>query len=281
MKSLLISLLLVITGCSLCLAAPPRRIVSLAPSVTETLCALGLERNLVGITSYCDRPATLRGKAVIGGPANPSLEAVVALRPDVVVADDEGLGPRLAARLERMGVRTVLFRGSRLAGLPAAVRRLGSELGVPDRGGRLAAEIARSLRGAPARPDRPLALFVIWPDPLVTAGPGTVLDDALRIVGLTNGGTGAHGTYPRLSLEAVLERDPQVLIIGPGHARHFPLEKLLRRLAATRAVRDGRICYVSDALYRPGPRIPAGIDELHRCADRFARAAVARQGSRP
>lgn len=281
MKSLFISLLLIVTWCGLVLAAPPRRIVSLAPSVTETLCALGLERNLVGITSYCDRPANLRGKTVIGGPANPSLEAVLALQPDVVVIDNEGLGPRLVSRFERMGVRTVLFRGSRLAGLPAAVRQLGRDLGVPARGEQLGAQIARSLRREPDRSAPPRALFVIWPDPLVTAGSGTVIDDAFHIAGLINSGAGVGGTYPRLSLEAVLVQNPQVLIIGPGHARHFPLNKLLRRLAETRAVRDGQICYVSDALYRSGPRIPEGIAELRRCVNRFARAAAAGQGRQP
>jgi iron complex transport system substrate-binding protein len=245
--------------------------------VTEVICALGLEANLVGVTSYCDRPASVRGKAVIGGPANPSLEAVFSLKPDLVVVDEEGIGPSLTVRLERMGVKAVQFHGSRLAGLADGIRRLGRDLGVPGNGERLAADIERALRPAKVRRNQLRVLYVIWPDPLITAGTGTAIDDALRIAGLRNCADDARGAYPHLSLETVLARNPDMLVVGPGHTGDFPLGKLLRRLASTRMVREGRICYVSDALYRSGPRIPEGIGELRRCADRFFPDAAFRQ----
>ncbi len=268
-KRILFAFILQLTWSAACRAAPPQRIVSLAPSVTEVICALGLEANLVGVTSYCDRPASVRGKAVIGGPANPSLEAVYSLKPDLVVVDEEGLGPSLTGRLERMGIKAVQFHGSRLVGLAEGIRRLGRDLGVPGRAEVLAARIERSLRSAKGSRALPKVLYVIWPDPLITAGPGTLIDDALRIVGFRNCADDAHGTYPHLSLEAVMARDPELLVVGPGHADYFPLDRLLRRLRSVRAVRQGRICYVGDALYRSGPRIPEGLRELRRCAQRF------------
>ncbi len=269
MKSILFCFMLLIAWTGICRAAPPARIVSLAPNVTEVICALGLERNLVGVTTFCDYPASVRGKPTVGGPANPSVERILELRPDLVVMDEEGSGPGLAARLERLGVRTALFRASRLAGLADGIRRLARALGAPVDGERLAARIERSLSTAKRKRTAHRALFVIWPDPLVTAGSGTVIDDALRLVGFRNIASDAPGIYPRLSLEAVTERNPQILVVGPGHARNFPMEKLLRRLASVDAVSEGRICHVGDALYRSGPRIPEGIGELRRCAERF------------
>lgn len=268
-KAILFCLMLLIAWAGVCRAAPPARIVSLAPNVTEVICALGLERNLVGVTTFCDYPASVRGKPTVGGPANPSLERILELRPDLVVVDEEGSGHNFAGRLERLGIRTALFRASRLSGLAAGIRRLGRDLGIAVKGERLAARIEQSLRTAERKQTAYRALFVIWPDPLVTAGSGTLIDDALRLVGFRNIASEAPGTYPRLSLEAVTERNPEILVVGSGHARIFPMEKLLRRLASVDAVREGRICYVGDALYRSGPRIPEGIGELRRCAERF------------
>lgn len=269
MKHILFTFAVLLAWSSSSLASQPRRIVSLAPSVTEVICALGLEANLVGITSYCDRPASVRGKTVVGGPANPSLEAVYSLKPDMVVVDEEGVGPSLAARLQRMGIRAVQFHGSRLVGLADGIRRLGRDLDVSHNAERLAAKIERSLRPAKGERVPPRVLYVIWPDPLITAAPGTAIDDALRIAGFRNCAHDARGTYPHLSLEAVMERDPDLLVVGPVHADNFPLKKLLRQLRTVRAVREGHVCFVSDALYRTGPRIPEGIEELHRCARRF------------
>ena len=110
---MLIALILLTAAPAQC-GEPPRRIVSLAPSLTELACALGLEKNLVGVTSFCDRPASIKGKPTVGGPANPSLEAVLNLKPDVVLVDEEGVGVKLATRLQRLGIKTVVFRGSRL-----------------------------------------------------------------------------------------------------------------------------------------------------------------------
>jgi len=268
MKSILTCFMLLLIWSGTCVAAPPGRIVSLAPSVTEVICALGLERNLVGVTTFCDHPASVRGKPAVGGPANPSLEAVLALRPDVVVLDEEGSGPRLAARLERLGIRTALFRGTRLAGLADGIRRLARDLGVPDQGELIAGHLDRSLRPGKKRGTAPRVLFVIWPDPLVTAGSGTVIDDALRLAGFDNIAAG-RAAYPSLSLEAIMARKPELIIVGQGRGMDPSLERMLRRLGSLEAVRKGRICHVGDALYRSGPRIPEGIAELRRCGERF------------
>jgi len=245
---------------------PPKRIVSLAPSLTELACALGLEQQLVGVTTFCDRPASVKGKPTVGGPANPSLEAVLNLKPDVVLVDEEGIGSKLAHRLQKLGIRTVIFRGSRLDKLAAAVRQLGQDLGVPQPANQLATRIEQALK--PLKATLPVrTLFAIWPDPLVAAGPGSMLDDAMKLSGMTNIAGDARSGYPRLSLEAVIRRNPQLVFVGQGEKLAVPMGRMLKHLSSLDAVAQGRICMVSDALYRPGPRIPEGIAELRRCLD--------------
>jgi iron complex transport system substrate-binding protein len=254
---------------------PPRRIVSLAPSLTEMACALGLEKNLVGVTTYCDRPASIKGKPTVGGPANPSLEAVLNLKPDVVLVDEEGIGSKLAKRLEKLGIKTVTLHGSRLDKLAPAIRRLGIDLGVPHPAEQLAARIETALRPVRARTAPVRTLFVIWPDPMIAAGPGSLLDDVMKQTGFENIAQDARSGYPRLSLEAVITRNPQLIVVGQGNKLGVPLKRMFKHLESLDAVRTGHICYVSDALYRPGPRIPEGIAELRRCLDH------ARQGTKP
>ena len=245
---------------------PPRRIVSLAPSLTEMTCALGLEKNLVGVTTFCDRPASIKGKPTVGGPANPSLEAVLNLKPDVVLVDEEGIGSKLAKRLQKLGIRTVTFHGSRLDKLAPAVRQLGSDLGVQQPANQLASRIEQSLK--PLKTTLPIkTMFVIWPDPLVAAGPGSMLDDAMKLSGMTNIASDARSGYPRLSLEAVITRNPQLIIAGQGEKLSGPMKRMLGHLNSLDTIKQGRVCMVSDALYRPGPRIPEGIAELRHCLE--------------
>jgi iron complex transport system substrate-binding protein len=266
-------LFLLLTAPAWC-AEPPKRIVSLAPSLTELACALGLEKNLVGVTTFCDRPASIKGKPTVGGPANPSLEAVLNLKPDVVLVDEEGIGSKLAKRLQKLGIRTVTFHGSRLDKLAPAVRQLGSDLGVQQPANQLASRIEQSLK--PLKTAAPIkTMFVIWPDPLVAAGPGSMLDDAMKLSGMSNIAADARSGYPRLSLEAVITRNPQLIIAGQGEKLAAPMKRMLNHLNSLDTVKQGRVCMVSDALYRPGPRIPEGIAELRHCLE------LARKGQHP
>jgi len=246
-------------------AEPPGRIVSLAPSLTELACALGLEKNLVGVTTFCDRPASIKSKPTVGGPANPSLEAVLNLKPDVVLVDEEGIGSKLAGRLEKLGIRTVTFHGSRLNRLAPAIRQLGRDLGTPQPAGQLAARIEAALHSVKPGAIPTRTLFVIWPDPLVAAGPGSLLDDIMQQTGFENIARDARSGYPRLSLEAVIARNPQLIVVGQGEKLAAPVQRMLKHLASLDAAKQNRVCMVSDALYRPGPRIPEGIAELHKC----------------
>lgn len=252
---------------------PPRRIVSLAPSLTELACSLGLEQNLVGVTTYCDRPASIKGKPTVGGPANPSLEAVLHLKPDVVLVDEEGIGSKLSTRLQKLGIRTVTFHGSRLERLAPAIRKLGADLNVNKPAEQLARRIENALKASQKNAQPVRTLFVIWPDPLIAAGTGSLLGDVMQQTGFISISRDGGSAYPRLSLEAVLSRNPDLIVVGQGTNLERPMQRMIKHLSSLDAVKTGRVCMVSDALYRPGPRIPEGIAELQRCRELLAGGA--------
>jgi iron complex transport system substrate-binding protein len=270
----LISCLLLITGSNeeaFCGAPPPKRIVSLAPAITETLFSLGLGDRVVGVTNVCDRPAEARKRPKVGGMTNPSLESILALKPDIVVMTREGNTKEVADRLIKLGIRVHIFSAGRLADLPPAIRELGKVLGAGEPAGVLAANIEAVIRetglGRAAKGGGRKALFVISPSPLVVVGQGTIIADAMALCGLKNIAADANSPYPQISMEVVILRQPEIIIFGSVLGMNNESEGLLKRLKMVNAVRSGRICYVGDSIYRPGPRIPEGIAELEQCAN--------------
>ena len=256
--------------------APPERIVSLAPSMTEILFSLGLGSRIVGVTSFCDQPEEAKKKQKIGGMSNPSLEAVVSLRPDLVVMTTDGNPREFQERLRLLKIPTYVWKGRALAGLPQGIRELGAELALPEQAEKLARKIERALAGRKVtskktkkhRMQSPKALFIVWPEPLIVAGPGTAIDDAFTLLGIRNIASPTGTTYPKYSLEEVIYQAPDVIFVGQGHVNMKDISKgLLRKLKMVPAVKNGAVCYVSDSLYRLGPRVIKGIEELEKCLD--------------
>ena len=246
-------------------AEAPERIVSLAPAMTEILFALGLDDKVVGITSVCDRPEAARDKTRVGGMSNPSLEAILALKPELVVMTTDGNPKHIADQLQRFGIPIHVFTPRRLSEIPGGIRELGARVGAEAAADTLAVELETLLKTPPrfAAGGGPKALFVIWPEPLIVAGPGTLIDDALTLVGYVNIAADAGTAYPRFSVEEALRRKPDVIFLGLGHDRDNPrTQRLLQRLVPAGLDHPGRIVSVGDALYRAGPRLPAGIVEI-------------------
>ncbi len=248
------------------MADPPKRIVSLAPQITEILYALDLGDNIVGVTTFCDYPPEAREKPKIGGMSNPSLEAVVSLEPDIVVMTTDGNPKEFQARLETLQIKHYVFTARRISELPDAIRDVGAALGVKERADEFAGELQRTLNGfrdkktvAPLR-----VLFIVWPEPLVVAGPGTAVDDAIELLGHENIAAGARLNYPKYSLEEVLRQAPDAILIGGMGQEDMKKVSvgLLDRLKNTSAVREGRVYYMGDGLFRLGPRVVDGIEEM-------------------
>jgi iron complex transport system substrate-binding protein len=247
-----------------------QRIVSLAPALTELLFALDLDEQIVGVSAFCDYPTQARQRPSVGGMSNPSLEAIIALKPDLVVMTTDGNSRETAERLEDFGIRTLIFRARRLQEMPAAFQSFGEQLGVPTAADALAQDLRNSFtRYADAMTEASVnnrkALFVIWPEPLVVAGAATLIDDALTLLGVDNIAADTAVAYPRFSLEEALRRAPDVVIFGSGRGMEQQAENLVQHFSALTSAQNLSVCFVGDALYRSGPRLGKGIAELAEC----------------
>ena len=245
----------------------PQRIISLAPNMTEILFALGLGNTIVGVTSFCDFPDEAKRKPKVGGMSNPSLEAVISLKPDVVVMTIDGNPREFEERLRSLRIKTYVFRARRLWELPHGIRDLGTALGVKEKADLLAGEIENMLakfRTAGKPVQKKKMLFIIWPEPLIVAGRGSITDDAFALLGEKNISDDSGTSYPKYSIEEIIRRAPDVIFIGRGKGMEEVSEGLLQRLKSVPAVKNGRVFYVSDYLYRLTPRTVKGVEELAR-----------------
>ncbi len=252
---------------------PPRRIISLAPNMTEILFALGLDDRIVGVTNFCDYPPDAKKKQKVGGMSNPSLETVISLKPDIVVMTTDGNPKDFEQRLQSLKIRTYVATMRRLAELPDGIRDLGKKLGVEGRAERLAESLQLQIHGYKRSSDGKAVrvLVIVWPEPLIGAGSGTVIDDAITLLGAENVGGGTAVSYPKYSSELILSNPPDVIIIGKGMERG-DVKKisagLLTKLKTLPAIKDGKVFFVGDDLYRLGPRTVRGIEELGRVLGR-------------
>jgi len=249
-------------------ARPVRRIVSLAPNLTEILFALDLGDRVVGVTDYCDYPPAAARKPRVGGYVNPNLEAILALDPDLALATPNIGNREGVLKLQALGVDFLVVETPTLTALADAIRQVAARAGEPERGVALAAKLeaeiaARRERFAAFPATR--ALLVFSHEPLIAAGPGTLFDEMLRAAGGTNLAAGM-GPYPHLSLEQVVTLAPEAIVdtamtaTGPSDAKFW------QRLATVPAVRDGRVCApAADPILRPGPRVVEGIRLLADC----------------
>jgi len=243
----------------------PQRIVSLAPSTTEALFAIGAGSLVVGVSRYCDYPPEARRLPKVGGFVDPSLEAILGLDPDLVVGARAPSNRGVVERLVASGI-DVYFPPSEslrdvramLVGLGRRAHRTEQAARVLARIDRDLAEIARAVRGRP----RPRVLFVIGRHPLAVAGPSSFAGELVELAGGVNV-VRRGGAYPTLGLERVLELAPDV-VIESGHGETGPAIDWTR-LATVPAVRDHRIERVDDVrIIRPGPRIAGGVAALAR-----------------
>jgi iron complex transport system substrate-binding protein len=249
------------------LAKPPTRIVSLAPSITEMLFALGLDEQVVGVTEFCDYPAAAKSKAKVGY-ANPSVEALVALQPELVLAPKDFLRPDLQAMLEQLKIPLFVLEAHTVEDIPLQIQTLGK---LFERGS-MANDVTQSMRQrieeirhkAEALP-RKRVLYVLNSQPLITVGPGSFIHQMIGLAGGINIAAQAGVAYPRLSMEAVLKEDPEVLIFPSGEVETVPRSEQLqwRRWVSLSAVKRQRFHEVSsNLLNRPGPRIVEGLEQL-------------------
>jgi iron complex transport system substrate-binding protein len=240
--------------------ASPRRVVSLAPSLTDTVVALGEVAHLVGVTRYDDAPE-VAALPRVGGFLDPNPEAVLALRPDLVLWLTDGGAYPAVRRMAALGVPVLALPVIGVADVLAAARLVGTALGNSAAGERLAASLSEAIarterRAASLAPVR--VLMVVGRDPLVVAGPGSYPDALLRIAGGVNVAAGDR-PWPVYPLEKAVASNPDLVL----DAAVNEAAEGMARLSAIPAVRAGRVARLrNDDALRPGPRLSRALEDL-------------------
>ena len=257
-------------GRSLRIPQRVQRIVSLAPSLTETVYALGLQDRLVGDTDYCDFPPDAQKKTKVGGAINPSIEQIVSLRPDLVLVTKSLNRLETVHALSDLGISSYATDPHTVQQIVASTLRLAEVLGAPDAGATLAADLDRRLADLRDRlnglaPKR--VLFIVWTEPLISVGQNTFIADALRHAGATSVVESSQD-WPQMNLEEIVKLQPDFLVFASSHsdAPQNDFDFLADRPGwrGLDAVRNRRFETISDAVNRPSPRIVSAIEDLAR-----------------
>jgi iron complex transport system substrate-binding protein len=248
----------------------PARIISLAPSLTETIYALGLQDHLVGDTDYCDYPPDAQKKPKVGGAINPSLEQIAALHPDLVLVTKDFNRLETVRALETLGIPSYAVDPHTVADIVSTTHKLADVLGAPAAGKTLDEELHQQLTALQTKlaavPPRRV-LFIVWPEPLISIGKQTFIADALREAGAVSI-VDSQQNWPQVNLEEVVRLQPDYLVFAASHFTRGQSD--FDALAARpgweilQAVQNRRFAVISEAVNRPAPRIVAAIEELAR-----------------
>jgi len=252
-------------GRTLELAQPPQRIVSILPSLTETLCELEQCHRLVGVDRYSTWPPSLQRLPRVGGGLDPNIEAIVALRPDLVLA---ATSTRAVERLASLGIPVLAFEPKTHADVQRVVDRLGKVLGVPDAQRlwrQIDAGVMAAAQSLPAHARSTRVYFEVNRGPY-GAGESSFMGETLARLGVHNILPARLGPFPKVNPEWVVRANPDVILMGER-----PVAELAQRpgWSGIRAIREGRVCVFSavegDVLVRAGPRMAEAARLMARC----------------
>ncbi|HEV8458023.1 MAG TPA: cobalamin-binding protein [Methylomirabilota bacterium] len=268
------------TGRQVNLAAAPRRIISLVPSVTEVMFAIGAQDSLAGVTDFCDYPAEARKKPSVGGMVAPSLETMVALKPDLVIATTAGNREETFTQLERLRIPVYVVNPASVADMLDVASRLGAVTGHEVEARRLVTSLEARIKSVAERVapwPRPRVLYVLWPDPLIVPGRDSIVSELIARAGGDSVTADAGEAYPRYSLESAVALAPQVIVLAShGSAQGKMSREKWERFRDLPAVKTGRLYSVDgNLLHRYGPRVVDGLELLARLfhPDAFPKSA--------
>ena len=273
----LLSLILVLTACGpgsqtptqyvfddlgrlVAINGTPQRIISLAPSNTEILFALGLGGRVVGVTDYCDYPPEALNKTKVGGYANPDIEKIVALDPDLILVA-HGTPIEVVSSMAGLGLTVFGIKTTDLDDLVNDIRRIAEITDTEAEAQALTLEMESRIQAVTNQTDelgqRPRVFYIVWHDPLWTAGSGTFIHELIEKGGGVNIFQNVSG-YPTISIEEVIARDPEIIITSEWS---YEWATNASELASTNASQTGRIYTLDDDLVqRPGPRLVEGLE---------------------
>ena len=252
-------------GLTVTFSRAPQRIVSLLPSLTESVCALGQCRRLVGVDRYSNYPASVQALPQVGGGLDPNLEAVVALKPDVVLM---ATSAPVGERLQSLGIKVLALEPKTHADVRRVLEVVGRLLEVSD-----AARVWRDIdagmlaavQSLPPGAARTRVYFEVNSAPYA-ASESSFIGETLSRLGVKNIVPGSLGPFPKLNPEFVVRANPDVIMVGD---RSYAGVQGRPGWPGIRAIREGRVCVFSaaqaDVVVRPGPRMAEGAQIMARC----------------
>ncbi len=253
-------------GVRLSLAHPPRRIASLNPVTTELLFALGAGDRIAGRSDACDYPPAASSVPSLGGGFPPAIEAVAAIRPDLVVLYQSPGNAPAAERLRQLGIPVLRLRTDRLADVARAARTLGAAVGAAAAGDSIARTMRRELAlaraAAPDSAGRLPAVLLAWDQPAVVLGTGSFAHEVLELAGGRNVFADLAAASAPVSLEVIAARGPEAILVVGSEISGLERRAEWRSLPAVRAGRVLRLTESSSN--RPSPRAPGAIRALRQ-----------------
>lgn len=252
-------------GVRVTLPTSPQRIVSLLPSLSETVCALDACQRLVGVDRYSNYPARLRTLPQVGGGLDPNIEAIVALKPDLVLMS---IASRASDRLEALGLKVVALETKSHADVKRVLEKVGALLDVSDAQRvwhEIDAGVAAAAQSLPAGAKNTRVYFEVNRGPYA-AGETSFIGETLSRLGVKNIVPASLGPFPKLNPEYVVRANPDVIMISERNQPGMPQRP---GWAGIRAIREQRVCVFSteqaDVLIRPGPRMAEGARLMAQC----------------
>ena len=247
---------------------PAKRIISLAPSITEILFALGLNEEIAAVTNFCDYPEAVLKKPRIGGFINPSIEKIVSLKPDLIIATRDGNRWETINRLSDLGFSVYLIHPKSFNGVMKAIHHIGVMVGKEEESRKIIVnmisekeDITTRIKSLP----KPKVFFQIGYAPIMTVGRETLADDLIRLAGGKSISENELISYPLYSIEAILSKAPEIIIMSSMESRrdYSNLIKWWQNWNSIPAVKLNAIYVIdSNLVDRPTPRIIEGLETL-------------------
>ena len=249
---------------------PPKRIVSLAPNITEILFSLGLDEEIVGVSIHCNFPEKAKSKVRVGSYISLDFEKITSLKPDLIIATGAGNTRDMVDRLGKLGFHSYVIYPKNFDDILKSILHIGQVVNqekeakvITERMRMRSQRVIELTKGLP----RPKVFIQISDAPIVSVGKGSFGDDLIRLAGGENIAGKEKEVYPRFGMEEILKRSPEVIVISSMNPKG-DYQKILQewnRWKTIPAVKNGRIHLIdSDLLDRPSPRIIDGLEELAR-----------------
>lgn len=243
----------------------PRKLISLAPAITEILFAIGADEQLVGVTEYCDYPAEAQKLPQVGDFANPNFEVIVDSEPEVIFVA-AGIQEDLIERFTQLGIKVIALDAENVEQVLENILSAGEITNHSQEAEELVANLEQRIKTVKekvaASSNTPTVFFEVWDDPLMTAGPGSFIHDLIQLAGGENIAGDVADRFVEFSQEVLLERNPEIYLLN-NHAHQPEDIKTRPGYGGLQAVQNNQVYTVEDDLVTlPGPRIVDGLEQM-------------------